>query len=84
MRTIVSQMTPEELVEFALMRKRCFEQLRSKLSELSDQPDNLRVLIAENGNYTTGKDIFEAFDRFEEKFQEKKVKRACFFLGDAR
>ena len=84
MRTIVSEKTPDELVKFALMRKRCFEQLRSKVQELADQPDDLRVLISEDGNYTTGKDVFEAFDRFEEKFPREKSERPCFFLGDVR
>lgn len=84
MRTLVSEKTPDELVEFALMRKRCFDQLRSKLSELADEPDDTRILISEDGNYAIGKDIFEAYDRFEEKFPREKSPRSSFFLGDAR
>ena len=84
MRSILSSLTPDELVDFALLRKRCFEQLRSRLPELAGQPDDLRVLISEDGNYATGKDIFEAFDSFEEKFPKEKSERASFFLGDVR
>lgn len=84
MRTITSLRTPDELVAFALLRKKCFEQLRSKLPELSEQSDDRRVIISEKGNYSIGKDVFEAHDRFEEKFPGEKGGRACFFLGDVR
>lgn len=84
MRTIVSEKTPDELVEFALMRKRCFEQLRSKLPELADEPDGMMVIVSEKGNYAVGYDVFVAIDFFKEQFPEDRSQLASFCLGDAR
>jgi len=84
MKTIVSQLTPDELVEFALRRKKCFEHLRSKLSELTDEPDGMIVIVSEKGNYTVGYDVFVAVDLFKEMFPVDTSPFASFCLGDVR
>jgi hypothetical protein len=84
MQTNVSLNTPDELVEFALLRKKCFEQLKTKLHELIEHPDGMFVIISESGNYALGKDGFEAHDQFEEHYPNDEGGRSCFSIGDAR
>lgn len=84
MRTIVSEKSPDELVEFALRRKKCFEILRSKLPELADEPDGAVAVVSEKGNYAIGYDIFVAVDFFTERFPEDTSQRSSFVLGDIR
>lgn len=84
MQTSVSLNTPDELVKFALLRKKCFEQLKGKLHELVEHSNETIVIISENGNYALGKDGFEAHDCFEERYPNDEGGRGCFSLGDAR
>ena len=81
---LAHRMTPDELLTFATNRKKCFDLLTAKRDELAEHPSDTLVIISENGNYTLGKDVFEACDRFADSYPNDHGKKACFSVGDVR
>jgi hypothetical protein len=73
--SLAHRMTPDELLAFATNRKRCFDLLTAKHDELAKHPPDTLVIISENGNYTLGKDVFEACDSFAESYPDDHGKK---------
>ncbi|MGC9602514.1 MAG: hypothetical protein ABSE76_02135 [Minisyncoccia bacterium] len=75
-------MTPDELLAFAITRKKCYDLLMAKRAEFVSCPINTWIIVSESGNYTLGNDVFEANDKFEELYPDDRGKRRSFSVGD--
>ncbi|MDB5224757.1 MAG: hypothetical protein JWO43_379 [Candidatus Adlerbacteria bacterium] len=80
--SLVSRMSPDELLQFAATRKACIDQLQKSKAEIQSLPADARLIVSEEGNYASGKDVFEAFDQFVEKFPDDRSQRASCKVGD--
>jgi len=75
--------TEEQAYQSACERYECYKVLKDKLHEFSGLSDETRITITANGQYAYGEDVFEAHDRFKEKYPGV-MSRHYFRLGGVR
>ena len=79
----LERMSPDELLAYAIRRKKWFDLIKPKLDELSALPKDTRIVVSENGNYGLGGNVFEACDRFHALYPNDRSKKLEWFqIGD--